>query len=178
MRVRTTRTFNSHLTDHDLLRGVDGELTGSTQADVDRHLSECETCRDRRAAIAEMATAASVAYRAAMRSGTHEQSRARLKMGLAQAAQESTQSWRANIGGGVATLRRAFSYAAAVGVVAMAAWLPLSVLTGSSRLVADGSGPGNAVTCVIDYARCDVGCHGRRPLCGHEAHEDDQCRYA
>jgi hypothetical protein len=130
MRVRTTLAFNGHLTDHDLLRGVDGELTGSTRADVDRHLSECETCRGRRAAIEEMTQAASTVYRTAMQSGagTHQESRARLKMGLAQAAEESPQPWRANIGGGVATLRRAFGYAAAVGVVAMAAWLPMSVL--------------------------------------------------
>ncbi len=158
MRVRTTLTFNSHLTDHDLLRGVDGELTGSTQADVDRHLSECETCRDRRAAIAEMATAASFAYRTAMRSGTHEQSRARLKMSLVQAAQESTQSWRANVGGGAATLRRAFSYAAAVGVVAMAAWLPLSVLPdrAASWLTAPGQGTPLPVSSITPGATWDV----------------------
>jgi hypothetical protein len=160
MRVRTTLAFASHLTDHDLLRGVDGELTGSTQADVDRHLSECETCRDRRAAIEETAKAASTACRTAMQSGTgtHEQSRARLKMSLAQAAQERTQSWRANIGAGAATLRRAFGYAAAVGVVAMAAWLPMSVLPDrvDSWLTAPGQGTPLPVAAITPGATWDV----------------------
>jgi Putative zinc-finger len=136
MRVRPTFTFNGHLTDHDLLRGVDGELTGLRQAAVDRHLAECETCRDRRVALEEMATAVSIAYATTWRSspGTHERSRARLKIGLAQAAQEPARWWHVDAREGAKTLRRASGYAAAVAVVAMVAWLSVSAAPDGASL--------------------------------------------
>lgn len=116
--------LNSHLTDHDLLCGLDGELPDSRKGAVDRHLRECETCRRRQAAIEETATALSCAYRAEMDLGSSSPaSRDRLKNRLAQAAQESVGTWSVSA---ALTPRGAFASGAAA--AAIVGWLSVSIL--------------------------------------------------
>ena len=55
-----------HLTDRELLQGLDNELAESRKAAVDRHVHECERCRRRRAAIEQAVMATSSAYRSAI----------------------------------------------------------------------------------------------------------------
>ena len=116
--------LNSHLTDHDLLCGLDGELPDSRKAAVDRHLRECETCRRRQVAIEETAAALSCAYRAEVDPGSSPQaSRDRLKNRLAQEAQESVGTWSVSA---AMTPRRTLAWGAAA--AAMVAWLSVSIL--------------------------------------------------
>jgi anti-sigma factor RsiW len=116
--------LNSHLTDHDLLCGLDGELPDSRKGAVDRHLRECETCRRRQAAIEETATALSCAYRAEMDLGSSSPaSRDRLKNRLAQAAQESVGTWSVS-----AALTPRGALAAGAAAAAIVGWLSVSIL--------------------------------------------------
>ncbi len=78
-----------HLTDREILQGLDGELPESQRSAVDRHLSTCESCAARRAAIASTASAVSVDYRSTS-AATHF-SRARLEAALSRAAEQPSR---------------------------------------------------------------------------------------
>jgi len=81
--------MNRHLTDREILQGLDGELSESRRSAVTRHLDECDACRARRAAIVSAASATAVDYRATNITGPlAENSRTRLEIALARMAQE------------------------------------------------------------------------------------------
>ena len=81
--------MNRHLTDRELLQGVDGELSESRRAAVASHLDACDACSKRRAAIVSAAYATSIDYRATSITGPlAEHTRARLEIALARVAQE------------------------------------------------------------------------------------------
>lgn len=83
-----------HLTDCELLQALDGELPVDRLSAVDRHLSECQTCNARHAAIASAAAASAAEYRSIMASETPiERSRARLSAALAGEAAVPRRSW-------------------------------------------------------------------------------------
>jgi len=85
---------NRHLTDREILQDLDGELTESRQSAVDRHLSECETCRARHAAVASVAAVSSADYRSTMSSASSSAaSRARLEDTLSREAASPQRSW-------------------------------------------------------------------------------------
>lgn len=79
--------WNSHVTDRDLLSYLDGELPESRGSAVEEHLSGCETCAARRAAIAAVASDVSADYRSTNGVVVHL-SRARLEATIARAAEE------------------------------------------------------------------------------------------
>jgi anti-sigma factor RsiW len=82
-----------HLTDREILQGLDGELTESRRPALDRHLSECAICGARRAEIASTAAAMSADYRSTMTpSPGVDFSRARLEAALAREANEQNRS--------------------------------------------------------------------------------------
>ena len=111
-----------HLTDSDLLRRLDDELSDSRRAAVDRHLLECETCRARRAAIEETASAAWFEYRTIGPDLVSvEQSRTRLKAGLNRAAGNVGGSWSA-VSEVLMGSMRAIAAVAMVVVAGLAAW--------------------------------------------------------
>jgi hypothetical protein len=148
--------LNGHLTDRDLLCGLDDELSVSRKGAVDKHLRECETCRRRQAAIEETATAASGVYRAVMDSGPISQAsrdRANLEIRLAHAAQESTGRW--NVGLAATTSRRTLALAGAV--AAMVAWLLVSIAPGDvGWFPAGGEGSPLPVASITPGATWDV----------------------
>jgi hypothetical protein len=79
-----------HLTDREILRELDGELSESERSAIARHLAGCDACSARRAVMKAAAAAATAAYRASGGDDSLEQrSRARLASALAGAAQES-----------------------------------------------------------------------------------------
>jgi len=86
-------SLNRHLTDREILQALDGELSESRLSAVDRHLSECETCTARQAAIASTAAASSADYHATMASEPIETSRASLEAALAREAAEPRSAW-------------------------------------------------------------------------------------
>jgi hypothetical protein len=82
--------MNRHLTDREILRGLDGELSESRRSAVTRHLDECDVCSARRAAIVSAASATVVDYRATDTiERLAEHSRTRLEIALARMARES-----------------------------------------------------------------------------------------
>jgi anti-sigma factor RsiW len=84
--------MNRHLTDREIVQGLDGELSESRRFAVVRHLDECAACRARHAAIAWTSSAVSADYRAHGTSGPQaDRSRARLTIALAQEARERNQ---------------------------------------------------------------------------------------
>src|SRR5678815_5994716 len=81
-----------HLTDREIVQGLDGELSESRRFAVVRHLDECAACRARHAAIAWTSSAVSADFRAHATSGPQaDRSRARLTIALAQEARERNQ---------------------------------------------------------------------------------------
>jgi anti-sigma factor RsiW len=80
--------LNRHLTDREILQGLDGELPEPRRAVVERHLTECEACTARRAAIASTMSTVSADYRST-NTTIVEFSRARLEAALASAAHDS-----------------------------------------------------------------------------------------
>jgi len=87
---------NRHLTDREILKALDGELTEARLAAVDRHLADCETCNSRQAAIASTSIASSAVYRSTMSGDSlTARSRARLEDALMREAAEPRRSWLA-----------------------------------------------------------------------------------
>jgi anti-sigma factor RsiW len=87
---------NRHLTDREILQALDGELTESRQSGVDRHISECQTCSARHAAMASAAAASSADYRSATPHDAFTAlSRARLEVALAGEGAARRWSWLA-----------------------------------------------------------------------------------
>jgi anti-sigma factor RsiW len=85
---------NRHLTDRDLLQALDGELTESRLSAVDRHLSECETCKARHAAMAFSAAASAADYRSTTAGKPCvDRPRARLQVALAREAARPARWW-------------------------------------------------------------------------------------
>ncbi len=76
-----------HLTDEQLVRGVDLELTPKEAAEAQRHLGACASCRERRDAMAASIACLAKAYREASPTSPHAHtaSRFRLKERLAEA---------------------------------------------------------------------------------------------
>jgi anti-sigma factor RsiW len=102
--------LNRHLTDREIVQGLDGELSESRRSAVTRHLDECHACSARHAAIASTSSAVGVDYRATNTAGRHaDHSRARLEIALARAPREGNRPWFA------------FAPAIAVAVVAVLA---------------------------------------------------------
>src|SRR5688572_8721399 len=108
-------SLDSHVTDIDLLRSMDGELSDSRAVAVDCHLRECETCRRRQQALEQTATAVSSVYR--MTTGSAQagsappvtESRDSLRSRLAQEAHYNPQWWNIGIDGAVVASRRALA---------------------------------------------------------------------
>jgi hypothetical protein len=85
-----------HLTDQEILQAIDGELTRSRLSAADLHLSECETCGARHAALVSTAAASTTACRSmASFEPRLERSRANLQIALAREAAMPTRSWLA-----------------------------------------------------------------------------------
>ena len=85
-----------HLTDRELLQALDGELPVDRLSAVDRHLSECETCNARQAAIASTAAASAAECRSSMAGEPPiERSRARLSAALAREVAVPRRPWLA-----------------------------------------------------------------------------------
>lgn len=81
------RALDRHLTDREILQGLDGELSESRQSFVTRHLWECDACSARRTAIASVASATTVDHRSSNSvTPLVESSRARLEVALARIA--------------------------------------------------------------------------------------------
>jgi hypothetical protein len=141
------RALNRHLTDREILQGLDGELSESRQSFVARHLSECEACSSRRAAIASTASATAVDYRSTNTAmPLAELSRARLEVALAGAAQEPNRP------------RFVFAPAlamAAVAVLAVAATTYFNGATAAGSLTA-GHGLALPVASITPGATWDV----------------------
>jgi hypothetical protein len=129
MRAKPMFASNKHLTDHDLLRCLDDELSTSRKVAIDRHLRECETCRRRRAAIEQTAAVASHAYRAVSDTGqTLGASRERLMDLLSREARASASpASRAGVTIRMATPRRALAWSAATAIAAMVAWMSMAI---------------------------------------------------
>jgi hypothetical protein len=76
----------AHLTDEQLVRAADRELTSAEWAALERHLAACASCRGRADAMAASISAFAEAYREAFQASRqpHAFSRARLKAALAE----------------------------------------------------------------------------------------------
>jgi hypothetical protein len=116
--------LNRHLTDREILMGLDGELSESRQALVARHLAECDACSAKRTAIAAAASAMSIDYRSSNTAPLVDLSKARLEVALARAAQEPT--------------RPRFVFASAIAVAAVAV-LAVGATTFFNGAIAAGS---------------------------------------
>jgi anti-sigma factor RsiW len=151
--------MSPHLTDRDLLQGLDDELSESRKVAVEWHVRECETCRRRQAAIQQTAIATSSAYRALSGAdqGT-DASRDRLKDRLSQAARESaTRQCNDGMTGHETVFRRAVAWSGATAVAAMVAWLTLSIALGGFHVFpAGGSGAPLPLASVTPGATWDV----------------------
>src|SRR5215831_6644052 len=55
--------MRNHLSDHDLVLALDGELPAGRQAVVHAHLLDCASCRARRAALDQASKRATALYR-------------------------------------------------------------------------------------------------------------------
>src|SRR5580693_5580652 len=88
------RGEETHLTDEQLVRATDRELTPGESPAAQRHLAACASCRERAGAIAASVAGFARAYREAAKISTQPQnfSRARLKARLAE-AQSSRHEW-------------------------------------------------------------------------------------
>jgi hypothetical protein len=146
---------DSHLTDHDLLRGLDDELPESRKRAVARHLDECDTCRRRRATIEQTTIAASLAYRAvADRAPAPDESRDRLKDRLAHAALAGARPWDVGMSGRTAASRRVLAWSGSA-IAATAAWLFVSLAVGP-MFPAPATGPSLPVASITPGATWDV----------------------
>jgi hypothetical protein len=116
--------LNRHLTDHEILMGLDGELSESRQALVARHLAECDACSAKRMAIASTASAISIDYRSSNTAPPVDLSKARLGAALARAAHEPQ--------------RPRFVFASAIAVAAVAV-LAVGATTFFNGAIAAGS---------------------------------------
>ena len=147
-----------HLSDRELLRGLDDELPESRKAVVERHVRECETCRRRQGAIQQAAMATSSAHRA--RSGADQAmsaSRDRLKARLSHAALESaTQPWDNGVIDHTLALRRFPRWSGPLALAAMVAWFAISVASGSLRILSAGPGAPLPVASITPGATWDV----------------------
>jgi hypothetical protein len=113
--------LDRHLTDQQILQGLDGELSESRRSLFASHLSSCEACSARWEAIASAASAMSVDYRSTNSSTPLvEFSRARLEVSLARAARESNRP------------RFVFAPAIAVAAVAVLALAAATYFTGAT----------------------------------------------
>lgn len=75
---------HGHLSDHDLVLALDGELSTRRQAAADAHLAECESCRDRQTQFDRGTGPVAALYRASVPdSEPIEVSRAKLRSNLA-----------------------------------------------------------------------------------------------
>ena len=81
------RGEETHLTDEQLVRAADRELTPAESPAAERHLAACASCRERADAMAASVAGFARAYREAAKISTqpHNFSRARLKARLAEA---------------------------------------------------------------------------------------------
>src|ERR1700728_2389143 len=81
------RGEETHLTDEQLVRGADRELTPAESPAAQRHLAACASCRERADAMAASVAGFARAYREAAKISTqsHNFSRARLRARLAEA---------------------------------------------------------------------------------------------
>jgi hypothetical protein len=141
------RALDHHLTDHEILQGLDGELSESRQSSVARHLSECEACGARWAAIASTASATSADYRSTnTATPLDELSRARLALALARAAREPNRP------------RFVFTPAIAVAAVAVLAVAATTYFTGATAAGSLTAGHGLAlpVAAITPGATWDV----------------------
>ncbi len=135
-----------HLTDRELLQGLDDELPESRKVAVERHVRECEACRRRRAAIQRTALATSAAYRTVVGADhTVEASRDRLNARLSHAGLESAAPhWNDGMAGHAITSRRALTWSGALALAAMVAWLSVSV-TPAGLSIFPGGAPGTSL---------------------------------
>lgn len=127
------RVFDRHLTDREILQGLDRELSESKQSFVSRHLAECDACSARRAALASVAAAVTVDYRSSNTTKPIELSRARLAASLARAACEASRP------------RFVFAPAIAVAVVAVLAVAVTAYFNGAATAGSAGAGGGVAL---------------------------------
>ena len=166
--------MSPHLTDRDLLQGLDDELSESRKVAVEWHVRECETCRRRQAAIQQASVAASSAYRALTGADQGiDASRERLKDRLSQAARESAaRQCYDGMTGHETVFRRALAWSGATAVAAMVAWLTISIALGGLHIFpAGGPGAPLPLASITPGATWDVS--GGRSVCGHEAHAND-----
>ncbi len=145
-----------HVTDRELLRGLDNELSESRKGAVDRHVRDCERCRRRQAAIQQTVWATSSAYRAVLGAGqATDASRDRLRVRLSHAALESAaQPWSARRAGHATLARRAWS--GALALAAMAAWLAVSIWFGGLRLLPGDPGTSLPMASITPGATWEV----------------------
>jgi hypothetical protein len=89
------RTNSRHLTDSDLLRFIDRQLSPTRQASADAHLGQCADCRARRELIDQAGEGAAAVYRLDWASppGDRDHARARLQARIRTTAAEWDASW-------------------------------------------------------------------------------------
>jgi anti-sigma factor RsiW len=145
-----------HLTDRELLLGLDNELAELRKVAVDRHVRECERCRRRQAAIQQTVTATSSAYLAAINAGqTLDGSRDRLRVRLSQVALESAaQPWSDSMPGRATLSRRAWS--GVLALAAMVAWLVVSIATGGLPILPGDPGTSLPMASITPGATWEV----------------------
>jgi anti-sigma factor RsiW len=145
-----------HLTDRELLRGLDDELSESRKVAAERHLRECETCRRRQVAIHQTAMATSSTYREV--SGADETmnaSRDRLKAHLSQAVLDgAARQWSDSGAGHGMFSRRALS--GALALAAMVAWLAVSIASGGFGILPADPGSSLPMASITPGATWDV----------------------
>jgi hypothetical protein len=91
------RRLASHLTDEDVLRAIDRELSPRRQAAADAHLAACAECRARYRLMTDVSVAVSHTYQRNLGPSQISHSRQTLKAALAAATSAGSYTWTVTV---------------------------------------------------------------------------------